>query len=189
MSFLSEARTYVGRIREFERRDWLAYVTWVGLIASLGAAATTLLVFGSSRGVRFPAEAWLVPIGAWVFAASIAIDTIGHLTVYKAAIRGGEHLVHAITIACGIASCVLLCAAYEHPRALWIPALILTILSFVYSFVDEAFHWRRYVKSRADRVEMWSHVGILTGHAVMMGGWWAWFSQGYAGVAQVLDVL
>jgi hypothetical protein len=95
-------------------------------------------------------------------------------------------LVHAVTIVCGITSCILLSAAYHHPRALWIPALVLTVLSFIYSFIDEAFHWRRYVRKHSDRIEMWSHVGILTGHAVLMIGWWAWFSKGYEGVGETL---
>jgi hypothetical protein len=39
-----------------------------------------------------------------------------------------------------------------------------TGLSILYSLVDEAFHWRRYVSPHSDRVEMWSHVSILLGH-------------------------
>jgi hypothetical protein len=70
-------------------------------------------------------------------------------------------------------------AAYSRPW-LWIAALVLTLLSFVYSLVDEAFHWRRYVRSCSDRVEMWSHVGIFLGHGVMMLGWWVWYFQGYS---------
>jgi hypothetical protein len=65
----------------------------------------------------------------------------------------------------------------------------LTVLAFVYSLVDEAFHWRRYVRQYSDRVEMWSHVGILTGHGLMMLGWWVWFFQGYPGVADTLRYL
>jgi hypothetical protein len=128
----------------------------------------------------------LVPIGSAVFTLSIAIDTIGHRTIYKQEISGAEGLVHAITIFCGITSCVLLTAAYHHPRGLWIPALVLTVLAFIYSLVDEAFHWRRYVRKYSDRVEMWSHLGILLGHSVMMVGWWCWFFQGYGGVAETL---
>ena len=59
--------------------------------------------------------------------------------------------------------------------------MVATILSFVYSMVDEVFHWRRYVSGFADRVEMWSHLGILSGHGVMMLGWWVWFFGGYQG--------
>jgi hypothetical protein len=108
--------------------------------------------------------------------------------VYKREIQAAEGLVHGITIACGIGSCVLLCAAYSRP-AFWIPALVLTVLSFVYSLVDEVFHWRRYVQRHSDRVEMWSHVGILVGHGVMMLGWWAWYFQGYQGVREAVAVL
>ena len=127
-------------------------------------------------------------MGALIFAIAIAIDTIGHRTIYKEALRGGEQLVHHITIVCGVASCVLLCIAYSHP-GVWIAALVLTILSFVYSLVDELFHWRRYTSSQADPVEMWSHVAIFIGHGTMMLGWWMFFRAGYPGVAETLAAL
>lgn len=189
MSFLSEISVYVGRARQFTRVDWLLYVAWVGLMLGLVGATSGFLLAGHVHGVRFPAEAWLVPVGSGLFTLSIAIDTIGHRTIYKQEIAGAEGLVHAITIFCGIASCVLLTAAFDHRRSLWIPALVLTVLSFVYSLVDEAFHWRRYVRQYSDRVEMCSHVGILIGHATMMIGWWSWFFQGYPGVRETLDRL
>ena len=186
MSFPSELRVYVGRVRDFSRSDWLVYIAWVGLMLGLVLSTGGFLLAGHARGVAFPAEAWLVPLGSLVFSISIAVDTIGHRTIYKQEIAGAEGLVHAITIFCGIGSCVLLTAAFHHPRPLWIPALGLTGLSFVYSLVDEAFHWRRYVRQDSDRVEMCSHVGILVGHAVMMVGWWSWFFQGYPGVQETL---
>ncbi|HEY6078622.1 MAG TPA: hypothetical protein VIW29_07455 [Polyangiaceae bacterium] len=186
MSFPSELAVYVGRIREFSRTDWLVYIAWVGLMLGLVLATGGFLLAGHLHQVTFPAEAWLVPLGSLVFSFSIALDTIGHRTIYKQEISGAEGLVHAITIFCGISSCVLLTAAFHHPRELWIPALVLTGLSFIYSRVDEAFHWRRYVRQYSDRVEMWSHVGILLGHAVMMIGWWSWFFQGYPGVQETL---
>lgn len=189
MSFASEVSVYVGRVREFEQKDWLGYLAWVGLMAGLVASTGGFLLFGHGHGVRFPAEAWMVPLGASIFTASIALDSIGHRTRYRQELRGAEGLVHAITIACGIASCVLLCAAYSRRELLWIPALVATVLSFFYSFVDEAFHWKRYTRARSDRVEMWSHVGILAGHATMMLGWWCWFFGGYAGVAETLHLL
>lgn len=185
MSF-RELSVYVGRMREFERVDWAIYCGWVGLMVGLVAATGGFLLLGRRMGVVFPTEAWLVPVGSFVFAASIAIDTIGHRTIYKQEIQGAEGLVHGITIFCGVTSCVLLCAAYQHPDALWIPALVLTALAFIYSLVDEAFHWRRYVRKHADRVEMWSHLGILTGHATMMIGWWCWFFGGYRGVRETV---
>lgn len=189
MSFLAELRTYLGRVRQFTRLDWLVYVAWVGLMLGLVCITSGFLLAGHVQGVEFPAEAWLVPLGAALFTLSIAIDTVGHRTIYKQEIRGAEGLVHAITIFCGIGSCLLLSAAYDHRRSLWIPALVLSALSFVYSLIDEAFHWRRYVRQYSDRVEMWSHVGILIGHAVMMLGWWSWFFQGYPGVLQTLHAL
>lgn len=181
-SFFDDFRIYVGRMRDFSRMDWQAYTAWVGLMGGLVVVTGAFLVFGSVHGVVYPAEAWLVPGGAFVFTLAIAVDTIGHRTVYREEIARAEGLVHHITIACGIASCVLLCAAYHLREALWIPALVATVLSFVYSLVDEVFHWRRYASERSDRIEMWSHAFILLGHSTMMLGWWRWFFLGYPGV-------
>jgi hypothetical protein len=187
-SFPSELAEYVGRVRQFERADWAVYVAWVGLMLGLVFSTGGFLLLGNAHGVRFPAVAWWVPVGAVVFTVSIAIDTIGHRTIYKAEISGAEGLVHGITILCGISSCVLLCLAQQR-HDVWIPALVLTLLSLLYSLVDEAFHWRRYVRKYSDRVEMWSHVGILAGHSTMMTAWWVWFFQGYGGVSQTIAAL
>lgn len=186
--FLGELATYVGRVRQFDRKDWQVYVAWVGLMVGLVLSTGAFLLLGRSVGAPLPAVAWWVPAGALVFAISIAVDTVGHRTIYKEEISRAEGLVHHITIFAGIGSTVLLCAAYRSP-ALWVPAMVLTVLSFVYSLVDEAFHWRRYVSSHSDRVEMWSHVGILVGHGTMMTAWWLWFFGGYAGVAETVAAL
>lgn len=188
-SFLAELGIYVGRARQFTRHDWVVYVSWVGLIFGLFFATLGFLLVGSAHGVSYPAEAWLLPAGALIFALSIAVDTIGHRTIYKEEISRAEGLVHHITIFSGITSSVLLCLAYTYPRALWVPAMVMTALSLLYSLVDEAFHWRRYVRDFSDRVEMWSHVGILTGHSTLMLAWWWWFFDGYRGVAETLPFL
>jgi len=184
----SELAIYVGRIREFDRTDWLVYALWIGTMLGLVASTGGFLAVGARAGVRYPVEAWLVPLGAAIFSAAIAVDTIGHRTIYKEVLRGGEALVHQITIVCGVASCVLLILAYGN-RGFAIPALVFTALSIVYSLVDEAFHWRRYVSDRADRVEMWSHVFIFVGHGIMMLGWWRFYQLGYPGVADTLRAL
>jgi len=183
LGFVDELRQYFGRFSMFTRRDWVVYIAWVGLISGLSLSTGTFLAIGRAAGVQFPVDAYLVPIGAAIFAVAIAIDTIGHRTVYKAYLRGGEGLVHHIIIFCGIGSCVLLCAAFPAPSRLEVPAMILTVLSFIYSFFDEAMHWRRYLSQKSDVVEMWSHVFILIGHGVMMYGWWRWYYAGYEGVA------
>jgi hypothetical protein len=179
---------YVGRIREFTRVDWVVYVAWIGMMVGLVSSTGGFLLVGHMNGVRWPADAWTVPIGAAIFTISIAIDTIGHRTIYKEVLKGGEQLVHHITILCGVGSVVLLCLAYERP-GFAVPAMVLTILSFVYSLVDEAFHWRRYVSDKADKVEMWSHVGIFIGHGTMMFGWWLCYYAGYPGVKQTLEAM
>ncbi len=187
-SFPSEFLTYVGRARQFGRRDWLVYILWIGTISGLFFSTGAFLYFGASYGVSFPPEAWLIPIGASIFTIAIAVDTIGHRTIYKQALAGGESLVHHITIACGVASVVLLILAYEY-RICVIPAMVCTVLSFIYSMVDEIFHWRRYINEHADRVEMWSHVFILIGHGIMMVAWWWFYFLGYPGVGQTLEFL
>jgi len=181
----SQLAVYVGRIREFDRTDWLVYLGWVGMMLGLVVSTGGFILLGHLHDAPWPPEAWMVPIGALVFAIAIAIDTIGHRTIYKEVLRGGEQLVHHITILCGVASCVLLVLAYDH-KALAVPAMVFTIMSFVYSLVDEAFHWRRYTSHKADPVEMWSHVGIFIGHGTMMLGWWLFYDQGYPGVAATL---
>ncbi len=186
LGFVDELYSYFGRFSMFTRRDWIVYIAWVGLISGLSISTGAFLAIGSAAGVQFPTDAYLVPIGAAIFAVAIAIDTIGHRTVYKAYLRGGEGLVHHIIIFCGIGSCILLCAAFPAPSRLEVPAMILTGLSFIYSFVDEAMHWRRYLTQKSDVVEMWSHVFILIGHGVMMYGWWRWYYAGYAGVAETV---
>lgn len=188
-SLPADLRGYFGRFREFAAVDWLVYAAWVGLMLGLTAASAGFLLAGARAGVSFPPEAYLLPIGAGVFTLAIAVDTIGHRTVYKEVLRGGEALVHHVIIVTGIGSCVLLVAAYPQRPAFAVPALVLTILSFAYSFVDEAMHWRRYLGGRSDVVEMWSHVGILAGHGAMMAGWWRWYWLGYPGVAETLAAL
>jgi hypothetical protein len=164
------------------------YLLWIGTISGLVASTGGFLLLGHLNGVEFPPEAWLIPIGAAIFATAIAVDTIGHRTVYKDVLRGGEALVHQITITCGVLSVVLLCLAYSSRMAV-IPALVFTALSFLYSLIDEVFHWRRYVNDHADRVEMWSHVFIFIGHGIMMLAWWRWYFLGYEGVAETLTYL
>ncbi len=185
-SFPSEFRLYVGRAREFKRNDWAVYVGWVGLMLGLVLSTGGFLLFGRLHGVRFPVEAYWVPGGALIFAGAISLDTIGHRTVYKSVVEKAEGLVHGITIFCGIASCVLLSAAYAHGDVFWIPAAVFTVFSFFYSVVDEALHWKRYAAGASDRVEMWSHVFIFLGHTTMMTAWWYWYLNGYIGVRETL---
>jgi hypothetical protein len=184
----SQLAIYVGRIRQFNRTDWIVYIAWVGMMLGLVASTGGFVWLGECARVAWPPEAYMVPIGAAIFTVAIAIDTIGHRTIYKEVLRGGEQLVHHITIVCGVASCVLLVLAYEHP-GLAIPAMVFTVMSFVYSLVDEAFHWRRYTSHKADVVEMWSHVGIFIGNGTMMLGWWRCYQLGYPGVRETLAAL
>lgn len=188
-SFPQDMAIYVGRIREFQSRDWLVYILWIGLIFGLFAAVMSFLMAGYLGGVEYPAYVWNIPLGAFIFTAAIAVDTIGHRTIYKEVLRKGEALVHHITIFAGITSVLGLCLAYGSPDFFRIPTLVLIALSILYSLVDETLHWHRYMTKDSDRVEMWSHFFILFGHILMIATWWHWFDQGYPGVKETLAVL
>ncbi len=183
---LTEISVYAGRVNQFSRRDWLIYTLWIGLMLGLFSSVLGFLFVGRSHGVVYPVYVWNIPIGIFIFVASIAFDTIGHLTIYREELKKGESLVHGITIFCGITSVVTLVGAYQN-RELWMLSACLTVLCFVYSLIDEGLHWVRYLQQKSDRVEMWSHFGILLGHSLMMLGWWYWFAKGYPGVAETLS--
>lgn len=188
-TFFHDIWIYVRRVNQFTAKDWIAYILWVGLMCGLLFCTSAFVAFGHLHHVQWPAYVWNVPIGTFIFVGAIAFDTIGHRTIYKEELLKGEALVHHITIAAGISSCILLCLAYDHRDFFRIPALVMIILSFVYSLVDEALHWRRYLTLKSDRVEMWSHFFILTGHLIMILSWWHWFENGYIGVKETLEAL
>ena len=120
-SGLGELSLYVGRIRQFQRIDWLVYTAWIGLMLGLCLSTGGFVWAGHRAAAPLPKEAYLVPLGALIFTAAIALDTIGHRTIYKEALRGGEALVHHIIIMAGVGSCVLLCAAYVGAPAMLCP--------------------------------------------------------------------
>ena len=189
-SFFRDSVTYVSRMGLFKREDWVVYFLWVGQILSLCLVVTAFFALGVTNGVEYPAYVWNIPIGTFIFSMAIAIDTIGHRTVYKEALASkGEALVHHITIFAGIASVVLLCLAYHEREFFRIPAWVMTLLTVFYSAVDEAMHWFRYAAGNSDRVEMWSHFFIFVGHMIMMAAWVYWFEMGYPGVAETLAFL
>jgi cytochrome bd-type quinol oxidase subunit 1 len=157
----------------------------MGLLFSTGG----FLLLGAANGVSYPAYVWNVPIGTATFIIAIAVDTIGHRTRYKERLDQGEGFVHAITIFLGVTSVLCLCLAYSHPDFFRVPAMVLIGLSIFYSAIDEWMHWKRYMESESDRVEMWSHVFIMLGHITMSLAWWHWFDQGYPGVAETLRFL
>jgi hypothetical protein len=188
-SFLREVAIYAGRIKQFSREDWVAYVLWVGLMLGLLGVTSGFMFVGLLGGVAYPSYAWNVPLGVAIFSVSIAFDTIGHRTVYKEELKKAEALVHHVTIFAGISSCVLLSMAYTYPGFLLFPALVMVFLSIFYSIIDEAMHWGRYARQQSDRVEMWSHFGIFVGHLLFVSAWTYWFLQGYPGVGETLALL
>ena len=189
VSFVKDFFTYVGRVSEFSAADWLVYLAWVGMMYGLFAVVTFFLWIGWSAGVEYPAYVWNLPVGIFIFSTAIAIDTIGHRTIYRAYLERMEALVHHITIFAGITSVVVMCLGYHFPVFLKIPALVLIALSILYSIIDEAMHCHRYMTQKSDRVEMWSHFFIFVGHNIMVLAWWQWFSEAYPGVDQTLAAM
>ena len=186
INFLEEVVIYASRVKTFNARDWLVYILWVGMMYGLFVAVSVFIGVGVLHQVNYPAYVFNIPLGIFIFSTAIAFDTIGHRTIYKEFLQKAEALVHHITIFAGITSVLTLCMAYYYPVFLRIPALILIFLSIVYSLIDEALHWYRYLSKSSDRVEMWSHFFILLGHMIMIISWWQWFSEGYPGVKETL---
>ena len=184
--FLIDFKIYVGRIQLFNAKDWLVYILWNGMMAGLFVIVSAFLYVGASNGVTYPLWVWNIPLGIACFVVAIAIDTIGHRTVYKEALQEGEALIHHITIVSGIVSVIILCLGYEHRELARVPAIVFIFLSIIYSFFDEALHWHRYLTKKSDRIEMWSHYFILVGHLIMILSWWKWFDEGYPGVKETL---
>ena len=185
-SFVRETFVYASRIRDFDKNDWLTYFAWVGLMSGLLFVNFGFVGFAYVNQVRFPTYVWNVPIGTAIFVGAISFDTIGHRTIYKEELKKGEALVHHITIFAGISSCILLSMAYHWREFLYLPSLVMVLLSIFYSVIDEALHWRRYLNGFSDRVEMWSHFFIFVGHLLMILSWWYWFVEGYPGVHETM---
>ncbi len=184
-----EIASYIGNIRQFGRTDWLLYVLWIGSIFCLLAGTTAFVVFGHNQGVVWPGYVWFIPGGTALFCAALAVDDIGHRTLYKQQLAKGEGHVHKMIVATAIPSVMALCLCYEHPVTFRMPALVLIVLSLFYSVIDEGMHWARYMAQGLDRVEMWSHFLAITGHALMIACWWQWMSEGYPGVTATLAAL
>lgn len=189
-SFWRDTVIYGSRVQQFNSTDWMVYFVWVGLMVGLFGAVTAFLIGGALAGVQYPTYVWNIPIGIFIFAVAISFDTIGHRTVYKKYLQErGEALVHHITIFAGVTSIFTLTLAYHFPEFLRIPALVLILLSVLYSIIDEALHWHRYMTQNSDRVEMWSHFFIFLGHTIMVLAWWKWFDEGYVGVKETARAL
>ena len=72
-SFLQDTLNYAGRIRQFERDDWLYYVRWVGLMLGLLFSTAGFVLTGWAHGVQFPAYVWNVPLGTAIFIGAISL--------------------------------------------------------------------------------------------------------------------
>ena len=113
-TFFQDFKVYVGRMKEFTKTDYIVYVLWIGMISGLFASTFGFIYLGHINGVQWPAYVWNVPIGAFIFTLAIAIDTIGHRTIYKEELQKGEALVHHITIFAGVTSVLALCLSLIH---------------------------------------------------------------------------
>lgn len=188
-SIVQETWVYVSRVKEFTREDWIVYVLWIGMMSGLFFTVGGFLGFGHSQGVQYPTYVWNIPLGIAIFVSAIALDTIGHRTIYKEELEKGEALVHHVTIAAGISSIVFLVMCYDNPSFMRFPMYVMSFLSLIYSLIDEALHWRRYLQQKSDRVEMWSHFFIFVGHLLMTVSWIYWFEMGYPGAQETIHFL
>lgn len=188
-SWFKETLNYLGNIRTFSAWDWLCYIAWIGTIFGLFVGVTSFLIAGRMAGVDWPGYVWPICFGTGLFTVALAVDTIGHRTVYKAELRRGEAYVHHMIILTAVTSVMSLCLAYQHPDTWRMPALGLIALSFFYSMIDEALHWRRYLNQSLDRIEMWSHFFAISGHVIMILCWWQWFTNGYPGVKETVTYI
>jgi hypothetical protein len=161
----------------------------VGMIGSLFVFTSALVISAAHFSIPLEPYVFSIPLGSFIFTLAIAFDTIGHRTIYKAALEKGENLVHHITIFCGIMSVALMCIGFTYKDWVYIPALVFTALSMFYSVIDELLHWRRYSEGQSDRVEMWSHAFIFIGHLIMVGAWWTWFEAGYPGLKETFQAI
>lgn len=181
-----EISSYASNIRRFKRDDWLRYTMWIGSIFGLLCATTGITFYGAMTGTVWPPYVWWIPIGTFMFCGALALDDIGHRTLYKQQLAKGERYVHQMIAGTAVPSVVCLCLSFQHPDIFKVPALVLILLSFFYSALDEGMHWVRYYQQGLDRVEMWSHFVAITGHALMIGAWWHWLDQGYPGLGETL---
>jgi hypothetical protein len=179
----------MARIKAFETEDWVRYTAWIGTIFSLLLGTSFFVIWSASQGVEWPGYVWNIPIGTGLFVFALAIDDIGHRTVYKQDLKKGEAYVHQMIVITAVGSVMALCLGYAHPETMRMPALGLILLSLFYSAIDEALHWHRYLTKGLDRVEMWSHFVAIAGHVIMISSWWQWYDNGYVGVAKALEVL
>ncbi len=186
---VQEVTAYVANIKMFTSSDWWRYVAWIGTIASLLVGTSTFVLWGHFHGVDWPGYVWIIPLGTAMFCSALAIDDIGHRTLYKEDLKKGEAFVHQMIVGTAVPSVMALCLCYEHPETFRMPALGLILLSFFYSAIDEMLHWRRYMEKGIDRVEMWAHFTAISGHVLMIGCWWQWYTSGYPGVAETLATL
>ena len=83
LAVFTEIKAYVLNIRSFSRTDWFRYLSWMMTIFSLLVATSTFVFFGYARGVVWPSYVWWVPFGNFLFCSALALDDIGHRTVYK----------------------------------------------------------------------------------------------------------
>jgi hypothetical protein len=188
-NFWQDTVNYAMQIKLFNKVDWQVYTVWVGLMLGLLAMTLGFIWFGHAHGAVYPAYVWNIPMGVFIFSIAISFDTIGHRTTYKAELARGEALLHGITIFAGVTSNILLCLAYTWRDFLMMPTLVMVGLSTMYSIIDEALHWNRYLRGVSDRVEMWAHFGIFLGHFIFIFSWTRWFLEGYPGVPHTVDAL
>jgi hypothetical protein len=180
---------YLSYYKTFSRRDWIIYLSWVGIMLALGLSTLIFFLVGSSNGVNFPVYTWLIPIGILTFTFAITFDNIAHSAIYKQWIDPAEYMVHNFSTVAGVLTVFALMAGYDYPTLMRVPIYVFAFLSILYSLIDEAMHWFRYARGGSGYVEVTMHFLILVGHTTMVLAWIWWYETGYEGVAATLSAL
>ena len=87
---MNQLAIYLGRIRTFRRTDWIVYAAWVGLMMGLCVATGGFVWVGHRASAPLPPGGLAPAARCRDLHARLAVDTIGHRTIYKEALRGGE---------------------------------------------------------------------------------------------------
>lgn len=180
---------YLKAMKEFTARDWIIYITWVGVMFGLFVATLSFLILSSFNNADFPVYVWLIPIGILTFTFAIFFDTIAHMVIYKQWLSDAEWTVHRFATSSGVLTVFALIAGFDFPVFMQIPIYVFAALSILYSLIDEMMHWIRYAQGGSGWLEVTMHFLILVGHTTMVVAWILWYEQGYPGVAETIAAL
>ncbi len=169
-SFPSEFAQYVGRVRQFERIDWAVYVAWVGLMLGWCLRRAASYSWATRTAQRSPPS----PGGcrsARSFSRSASRSTrLGTAPSTRQKSRAPRAWCTA-SPSCAASRAACFCAGpiggtTSDPGARAHAALALVQPD------RRSLPLAPLPAQILGPREMWSHVGILAGHSIMMTAWW-----------------